>query len=81
VSKRTTSATRRAMQLNDCGIFARHHWHATFAVGEFLCTVCGVKASCPDCTPHFSLKGKRLHLCDEHRAQREARTGQSEVHP
>ncbi len=61
MSKRNT--TKQTHASNNCLMFDHHHWHATFTVGEFICTCCGAKAICPDCKLVHP-GGVRLHLCE-----------------
>ncbi len=72
MSKRVASATRALMALNDCRVFDRHQWHATFTVGQYLCTACGASYYCPGCTLSIP-KNARARLCPEHHAEQEAR--------
>jgi hypothetical protein len=73
MSKRTTtSAARQMLALNDCRVFDQHQWHATFTVGQYLCTTCGATYYCPGCTLSIP-KNARARLCPEHRAEQEAR--------
>jgi hypothetical protein len=74
MSKRTptTSAARQMLALNDCKVFDRHQWHATFTVGQYLCTTCGASYYCPGCTLSIP-RNARARLCPEHHAEQEAR--------
>ncbi len=76
MSKRAPSAARHILALNDCWVFDRHQWHATFVVGQYLCTTCGASFSCPLCTRSLP-KGARARLCPEHSAEQEARDEQA----
>jgi len=79
MSKRTPSTARSMPALNDCRVFDRHQWHATFVVGQYLCTTCGASFSCPLCTRSLP-KGARARLCPEHYAEQEARDEQARRH-
>jgi hypothetical protein len=72
MSKHTTSAVRQMLAVNDCKVFDQHQWHATFTVGQYLCTTCGATYYCPGCTLSIP-KGARARLCPEHHAEQEAR--------
>jgi hypothetical protein len=43
-----------------------HSWHPTFVLGQFLCTVCGIYAYCPGCTPINPHQYAHLHYCTKH---------------
>ncbi len=79
MSKRTPSAARSMLALNDCRVFDRHQWHATFVVGQYLCTTCGASYYCPGCTLSIP-KGARARLCPEHHAEQETRDEQARRH-
>ncbi len=79
MSKRVTSAARYMLALNDCRVFDRHQWHATFVVGQYLCTTCGASFYCPGCTLSIP-KNARARLCPEHHAEQEARDEQARRH-
>jgi hypothetical protein len=72
MSKRATSAARQVLAKSDCRVFDRHQWHATFTVGQYLCTTCGASYFCPGCTLSIP-KNARALLCPEHHAEQEAR--------
>jgi len=79
MSKRTTSAARQMLAVNDCKVFDQHQWHATFTVGQYLCTSCGATYYCPGCTLSIP-KNARARLCPEHHAEQEARDHAARTH-
>ncbi len=52
-----------------------HRWHPTFTLGEKVCLVCGLYASCPGCQSrppsHARLMLCALHRRDEGRGRHE----------
>jgi hypothetical protein len=77
VSKRATSAARQMQAKNDCRVFDRHQRHATFTVGQYLCTTCGASFFCLLCTLSIP-KGARARLCPEPHAEQQAHDEQAQ---
>ena len=53
-----------------------HQWHPAFTLGEKLCVVCGLYASCPRCQSRPP-SDARLLLCALHRDEEQRREEQA----
>jgi hypothetical protein len=47
-----------------------HQWHPTFTLGEKLCLMCGLRASCPICLSRPPNAYTKLLACALHRSER-----------
>jgi len=74
------SPTRLMLATNDCQVFDRHQWHATFEVGKYLCTSCGASYFCPACTTSIPRRA-RVRFCPRHRTEHEGQAPAKEVQP
>lgn len=50
-----------------------HQWHSTFSLGEKLCTMCGAKAYCPECSNRFPDPKVHVLFCAIHQGREEER--------
>ena len=49
-----------------------HRYHATWDMGHFLCTRCGMRAVCPVCVPQWPDTPLALYVCPKHQPKEQA---------